>query len=260
MDLDRVTYEARGCSLSALRGGKGPRLLYLHGLEASGDLLPFLGELAESFEIFAPEHPGFGASADPSWLSNIHDLAYFYLDLLDDMGGAPFHVVGASIGGWAALEMAVRNSTRIASLSLCAPAGIYAQGLSRGDIFLWSTEERIRNFYFDQATAEKVLEGMDPLRDFDETYKNALTLARIAWEPRLFDPFLKKWLHRITVPTQIIWGEDDKVLPAGYASEFAKLIPQATVHRIAQCGHLSPIEKPMVLTSLISSFAKGLSK
>lgn len=260
MRLERVAHEARGCSLSVMRGGAGPRLLYLHGLEGSGVSHPFLETLAESFDVFAPEHPGFGGSADPAWLANIHDLAYFYLDLLDDMGGEPFHVAGASVGGWVALEMAVRNSARIASLSLNAPAGIYADGLSRGDIFLWPAEERIRNFYFDQTIAEQVLAGMDPVRDFDETYKSALTLARIAWEPRLFDPFLKKWLHRVTPPTQIIWGEQDKVLPAGYAAEFARLIPHARVHLIGECGHLLPLEMPAAFSSLVTSFAKGLTK
>jgi len=152
------------------------------------------------------------------------------------------------------------NSTRIASLSVNAPAGIYAPGLSHGDIFLWPTEERIRNFYFDQTIAEHVLAGMDPVRDFDETYKSALALARIAWEPRLFDPFLKKWLHRVTPPTQIIWGEQDKVLPAGYAAEFARFIPHASVHMIGECGHLLPLEKPAAFSSLVTSFAKGMTK
>lgn len=255
MQLSKEPYVARGCTLSVLRGGKGPRLLYLHGLEPSGQPHPFLEKLADHFEVFAPEHPGFGESADADWLETIHDLAYFYLDLIESFG-APCHVAGSSIGGWIALEMAVRNPSLIKSLSLCAPAGIYADGLKRGDIFLWPTEQRIANFYFDQTLAEKYLAGLDPIGDFDKHYKSALTLARIAWEPRLFDPALKKWLHRVTCPTQIIWGENDKVLPAGYAAEFAKHIPSARVEMIAQCGHLLPIEKADPFAALVTAFAK----
>lgn len=254
MQLKTEPYAARGCNLSVLTGGTGPRLLYLHGLESGGEAHPFLEKLADQFEVFAPEHPGFGGSADADWLETIHDLAYFYLDLLERTG--PCHVAGSSIGGWIALEMAVRNPALFKSLSLCAPAGIYADGLKRGDIFLWPTEERIQNFYFDQALADKQLADLDPIRDFDKTYKSALTLARIAWEPRLFDPALKKWLHRVTCPTQIIWGENDKVLPAGYASEFAKHIPNSHVEMIAQCGHLLPIEKADQFASLVTRFAK----
>jgi pimeloyl-ACP methyl ester carboxylesterase len=243
-----------------LRGGKGPRLLYLHGLEQGGEPHPFLEQLADHFDVFAPEHPGFGASADADWLETIHDLAYFYLDLLEAEGGSSWHVAGSSIGGWIALEMAIRNPSLIKTLSLCAPAGIYADGLRRGDIFLWPTEERIQNFYYDQKLAERQLAGIDPIRDFDNTYKSALTLARIAWEPRLFDPGLKKWLHRVTCPTQIIWGAQDKVLPAGYAAEFAKHIPASRVEMIEQCGHLLPIEHPTQFSTLVTSFAKEHAK
>ena len=254
MPLSQDLFSARGCSLSVLRGGKGPRLLYLHGLEPGGQAHPFLEKLCNQFEVFAPEHPGFGSSADADWLDTIHDLAYFYLDLMEQRG--PCHVAGSSIGGWIALEMAVRNPALIQSLSLCAPAGIYSDGLKRGDIFLWPTEERIQNFYFDQKHAEQQLADLDPIRDFDKTYKSALALARIAWEPRLFDPALKKWLHRVSCPTQIIWGENDKVLPVGYASEFAKHIPNVRIEIIAQCGHLLPIEKADQFASLVTFFAK----
>ena len=66
----------------------------------------------------------------------------------------------------------------------------------------------------------------------------------------------EKWLHRVTCPTQIIWGENDKVLPAGYAAEFAKHIPSARVEMVAQCGHLLPIEKADPFAALVTAFAK----
>lgn len=257
MTVKREPYAARGCPLSVLRGGAGPRLLYLHGLEASGEAHPFLQSLSDSFEVFAPEHPGFGNSADADWLENIHDLAYFYLDLIESFGPEPIHVAGSSIGGWIALEMAVRNTTRIKSLSLAAPAGIYAEGLRRGDIFLWPAEERLRNSYFNQAHAETAIATLDPIGNFDANYKSAVSLARIAWEPRLFDPALKKWLHRVTCPTQIIWGANDKILPPGYAREFAQLIPGSHVEMIPECGHLLALEQSARFATLVTTFAKA---
>jgi pimeloyl-ACP methyl ester carboxylesterase len=78
----------------------------------------------------------------------------------------------------------------------------------------------------------------------DISLKNRHTVARLAWEPRLHDPFLHKWLHRIEVPVKIVWGAEDKILPSAFASEFKRLMPKAEVEIVANCGHLPQAEKP----------------
>ena len=210
--------------------------------------------LAADHDVLVPEHPGFGGSDEPAWFDTIHDLAYFYLDLLDRLNLRDVFVVGSSIGGWLALEIAIRNCDRIAAVALASPAGLYVPGLRRGDIFLWSAEEKARNLYFDQALAERALARVPTPLDVDIEFKNQHGFARVAWEPRLFDPHLSKWLHRVTVPTQIIWGADDKVIPAGYAAEFARLIPDSAVEIIPQCGHLPHVEKPEPFVRILRAF------
>lgn len=243
MPFKQSFVEINHCRTSVLRGGVGEPLLYLHGANGAGAVQPFMTKLAERFDVIVPEHPGFGLSDEPGWLENIHDLAYFYLDFLRAMGLNRVHVVGSSIGGWLALEIAIRDSSCIASLVLVAPSGIQVPGLQTGDIFLWTPEQLVRNTLFDQTLADRVLAQHVSDEQMETAIKNRFTVARLAWEPRLHDPFLEKWLHRIDVPTGIIWGESDRILPVAYADAFKKRIPHAEVSVIRRCGHLPQVEK-----------------
>ena len=249
--------EVNGCRTSVRRGGVGRTLLYLHGASGAPGISPFMSDLARDFDVVVPEHPGFGDSDEPAWLDNIHDMAFFYLDFLERLDLSDVILVGTSIGGWLALEIAVRSTARIAAISVVGPSGLYVPGLSRGDIFLWSPEERVRKLFVDQSIADRMLAQVLTPDQNEAMIKNQYTVAKLAWEPRLFDPHLYKWLHRIDVPTQILWGESDKVSPVGYAAEFARLIPQARVDIIAACGHLPPVEQPAEFCRLLRAFVAG---
>src|SRR3954462_15351307 len=112
------TITVRGMRVRVLRGGSGPPLIFLHGASGHVGWLPFLERLSQRFDVIAPEHPGFGASDDPSWLDQPADLAYFYLDLIDALKLERVHLIGTSLGGWVAAELAVRNTSRLATLTL----------------------------------------------------------------------------------------------------------------------------------------------
>lgn len=259
MKFVRSVARVHGCNIALRRAGTGRSLLYLHGANGAPADQPFMTELAAHYDVLVPEHPGFGDSDEPDWLDNIHDLAYFYLDLIEQMKLQKVLLVGSSIGGWLALEIGIRNTSRLAALSVVAPAGLYVPGVRRGDVFLWTAEERVRNLYYGASLAERALARVPTPDEIDATLKNQHTFARLAWEPRLFDPHLPKWLHRIDVPTQIIWGADDKILPVAYADEFTKRIPDATTHVIPQCGHLPHAEKPREFTRLLRDFERGVA-
>src|ERR1041384_2924704 len=176
------TLEVAGCRVTLKRGGAGRRLLYLHGANAAPAIQRFMEELARDFDVLRPGHPGFGGSDEPGWLDNIHDLAYFYLGFMERLDLRDTIVVGSSIGGWVALEIAVRNASRIRALSLVAPSGIHVAGLAKGDLFLWPPEKTFGELYFDQGLAERVLAQSPAPQD----EKNMHTLARLAWEPRFY--------------------------------------------------------------------------
>ena len=255
--IRRETASVADCDVNVWRGGKGAPLLYLHGAGGAGAVMPFMVELAEAFDIWVPEHPGFGTSGDPDWLDNVHDLAYFYLDFLaaNDLDGV--HLVGNSLGGWIALELAVRSTARLKTLSAVGASGIHLKGVAKGDIFMWPPDELVRNSFHDQAVAEKLLEQVPTEEQSYMTARNWRTVALLAWNPRLHDPNLEKWLHRIDVPTHIIWAEADKILPVDYAHAYGKLIPGSKITIVPECGHLIHAEKPEEFARLVATFANG---
>jgi pimeloyl-ACP methyl ester carboxylesterase len=232
--------EVDGCRTHLRRAGKGEPLLFLHGASGAPVIMPFMEKLAQRFDVLVPQHPGWGRSDEPAWLENIHDLAYFYLDFLKQLDLRNVTVVGSSMGGWIAMEMAVRDTARMNSLVLVSPAGVAAPGVQPADIFLMTPEELIKNLFVDEKLVQTRLSA--PV-DVDESLKNRHATARLAWEPRLHDPFLPKWLHRIDVPVKIIWGKQDRILPVGILDELKRLVPGAKTLVLDNCGHLPHAEK-----------------
>src|SRR5437667_8686124 len=210
----------RDCRIRLMRGGSGAPLVFLHGGGGIGVWLPSMARLARRFDVIAPEQPGFAASDTPAWLDSVGDLANFYLDFLDQLDLRGVHLVGSSLGGWIAAELAVRNASRLASLTLIGAAGIYVDGVEQFDTFLSSEEQRIRAMFHDRDLGEAVVASSERPELEDAALKNRTTTARLAWQPRNHDPHLHKWLHRIKVPTLLVWGADDRLFPPAYADAF----------------------------------------
>jgi pimeloyl-ACP methyl ester carboxylesterase len=252
-DYSTSVIAVRGCRIRLMRGGAGSPVFVLHG--ASGATwLPFMQTLSQKFEIIAPEHPGFGESDTPDWLDTVHDLAYFYLDLLSELKLDRVHLVGLSLGGWIAAEMAVRSTQRLASLTLAGAAGLFIAGVEQSDPFLRTDEQRLRDFFHDQKKADEVIaRALRPELE-DVTLKNRTTVARLTWQPRSHDPHLAKWLHRIDVPTLLIWGDDDRMFPKEHALAYARLIPGAKLTIVPECGHVPQIEKPDAFVAGLEAF------
>lgn len=257
-DVHHSFERVAGCKVSVQRAGAGQPLLFLHGARGALMWLPFMAELAKHFEVIVPEHPGFGRSETPDWLDNIGDLAYFYLDFIAALGLAEVNLVGTSLGGWIAAEVAVRDQNPLRTLVLVAPAGIHVKGVQKGDVFLWSPEELVRNLVADPRLAEAMLQQVPSDEERDLMMKNNFTFAKLSWQPRLYDPHLAKWLHRITVPTLILWGDSDKLIPPAYGPAFRDLIPGSKLHVFAGCGHLPQIEKKDEFVTAVRQFIQGV--
>lgn len=252
--LTKGSLTVRDCTVSVLRGGEGPPVLFLHGAGGGGMELPFMTSLAASYEVIAPEHPGFGESDEPEWFDNIHDVAYFYLDLLKELGLDQVHLVGMSLGGWIAMEIAVRNTSQIASMTAVCPAGVYVPGAATGDPFAWSPEETFQQGFYNQEFAARAIENLPEAVEADDTWlKNRMSFARLAWDPRLHDPHLSKWLHRIDVPTHIVWGAHDNILSVDHAEPLAGMIPGAGVTILPEAGHFLHIEQADALVQTINT-------
>jgi pimeloyl-ACP methyl ester carboxylesterase len=248
------TIAIRDCRIRLMRGGAGAPLLFLHGGGGLGIWLPCMARFAKKFDVIAPEHPGFGESDTPAWLDTVGDLANFYLDFLDQLDLRGVHLVGSSLGGWIAADLAVRNAARLASLTLIGAAGIQVDGVPQVDTFLSNEEQRIRDLFHDQELAEAVIAGSQRPEVEDAMLKNRMTTAKLSWQPRNHDPHLRKWLHRIKVPTLLIWGDHDRVFPADYAFAYQQLIPGAKAVMIADCGHLPHVEKGDAFADELEAF------
>jgi len=245
-----------GSRVQVREAGDGAPLLFLHGAGGAESALSWLAPFAKAgMRVVVPDHPGFGGSDDPAWLDNIHDAAYAYLDLLEILDLRDVHLVGMSLGGWIGLEVAVRNSNRLASLTVIGAAGIRPGDIPTGDLFMWSPEERVRQLVADPALAEKILALPQTPEQQDIALRNFVTTAKLAWEPRFFDPHLEKWLHRLRLPTHVIWGSEDRLFPPEYGRRLASLIPGARFSVIERCGHLPQVERPAELTALVRQLA-----
>ena len=244
-DHKAETLNINGCSIELRRGGSGPPLLFLHGAGGVSTWAPYLDALADHFDVIVPSHPGFGGSDDPDWLDTISDMAYFYLDFIEELGLQDIHLVGNSLGGWIATEIAIRNGERLKTLTLVSAAGINVVGVPMGDIFLWSNEETARKMFFNQDMAEQriVLAAEMTEEQKDIQLKNYFSTGKLSWNPRFHNPDLIKWLHRIKLPTMLIWGENDKIFPPAYGEAFREGIVGSELRIIPECGHLPHQEK-----------------
>jgi pimeloyl-ACP methyl ester carboxylesterase len=244
----------RGCTVALRRAGGGQPVLLLHGAADGGQWLPFMADLAAHHDVIAPEHPGFGASDTPPWLDTIPDLANFYLDLLDQLDLTNVHLVGCDLGGWIAAELAVRNTRRLASLTLVGAAGVHVPGVAQVDPFLRSDEQRIRDLFHDPARADDMVKHARQPEFEDVGLKDQTTTARLIWQPRGYDPHLVKWLHRIDVPTLLIWGANDRIYPPEYAAVYQKRIAGAKLVIVPDCGHLPHIEQRQAFVAALTEF------
>jgi pimeloyl-ACP methyl ester carboxylesterase len=240
-----------------LRGGRGAPVLVLHPEFAANRWFPYHDALAERFLILAPDHPGFGQSARPEWLDSIDDLVFHYVDLLDTLELDRVSIVGTSLGGWIAAEIAVAHPERVERLILVGAAGIKVDGVERFDVFLHPIEEVLRHLFHDPTRAAQLLPSELGPDVIVRAYAEAASLARLSWNPYLYNPKLERRLRRVTARTLVIWGADDRFLPPVHGEAYARLIPGATLRTIPQCGHLVPLEQTQGFVEPATQFLGG---
>ena len=247
-------HKVRDLDVRMMRAGAGAPLLFLHSAGGMPVWTPFFDKLAAHYEVIIPEHPGFGDTPAPDWIRNIGDMAMYYLDFLDSMGLGKVHLAGHSLGGWTAAELATRNCTDILDLTLIAPAGLRVKGVPSGDNFIWSAEESVRNLFHNPEIADAILAMTPTEEDSDRALANRFMAARLGWEPRWHNPALARWLHRISVPTQVIWGGNDMLFPPVYADAWKAGVPDVRVEIIPECGHAVTADKGDACAATILSF------
>jgi pimeloyl-ACP methyl ester carboxylesterase len=240
--------------VNLLRAGSGPPLLYLHGAGAGGRWLGFQQTLAEGFDVIAPTHPGHGGAPPAEWVEHISDLAFHYLDLIDTLGLPQVHLVGASLGGWIAAEMATMASHRLASLVLIDPVGIKVEGWIYPFLFGMDLMEMVGMIFRNPVAAMALAPADMSLDTIVDLYRQSTAIARVSWNPYLYDPLLRRRLGRITTPTLLAWGAHDRLAPLQCAEAWRKEIPGAMLRVFDDSGHVPHIEQPGAVAAAVAEF------
>jgi pimeloyl-ACP methyl ester carboxylesterase len=241
-----------GARLAYREAGEGPVLLFLHGSGGAESALPCLALLTDRYRVLVPDLPGFGSSDPPAWLHEVADLGYACLTFMRGLGLREVHLVGASFGGWVALEAAIRDESRLRCLTLIAAAGINPGDVTIGDLFRWDEDERVRQLVASPEFARRLLALRMTPAQRERAARNDATARRLCRETRFHSASLERWLHRIDVPTTVIWGDTDRLLPIEYGRKLAAQIPGSRLVTIADCGHLPAIEHPERLAELLA--------
>lgn len=243
-----------------------PTLLLLHGINAISAKAPFLDPLSEHGDIVAPSHPGFGKSPGPGDRDTIYDLVHTYRAVLDTLPAARVTLIGFSFGGWIAAELAVAGHPKLERLVLVDPFGIKLAGREERDfphLFNTNPAELERRAWHDPAKRPSGCYGIgwqtaigDAMSDAEIVMlaRNWDSLCLYAWRPHLYNPQLKQWLHRIKVPTLVLWGASDRIVTPEYGRAYAGLIPGARFALIEAAGHHPELEQPAAFVEAVARF------
>ena len=233
------------------RKGEGEPVLYLHGNGFTRMWLPFHDKLAESLDLIAPEHPGYGETEMPEWLGGFDDLVLHYDELLDRLGLETVHVVGYSLGGWIAAELAAFYPRRLRSLTLVCPAGLRVPGQPGPNLVAMTTEAVWQTLFSDLEAAEQVMPDYESMDEVVHLYGEATTFARLAWNPQ-YDLALERRLWRVRCPSLVVGAEHDRVIPDAVADRYAELL-RARLERVDGTGHALAVERPDEVAALIAA-------
>jgi pimeloyl-ACP methyl ester carboxylesterase len=236
LDAIQIALPGRDRCPTVFHGGSGSPLVYLHsgaGIDARD---PVALALATHHELFAPVHPGFERLADLDEINDLHDLAFYYDELLKALDLYRVPILGHSFGAMVAAELAAHVPARVSRLMLAAP------------IQLWRDDERIADMFAVQQLAV----DRDGCHHPDAFSRGIAAVGRFLWP--IADRGLRMRLGRITAPTLLLWGSEDRFVPIGYAAKFAAEIPNATVEVLPGAGHMAPVEQLPAFVACVEAF------
>jgi pimeloyl-ACP methyl ester carboxylesterase len=244
-----------GKDIQLFTGGEGPPLLYLHGA-GMFRWMPVHDRLAARRRVYLPVQPGFGASQGLEEIEAMDDLVFHTLDVMDALGLARADVVGLSLGGWLAAELALRHPERVQRLVLVDAAGTRVPGVERPDLFLAPAPKARELLFADptSALATSLLPDALPPERMEMALRGREAAARLLWNTHVQYRKLTSRLGRIKAPTLIVWGAQDRLLPLALGEAYHRGIASSTLTVIERCGHLPPFEQPERFAETVLSF------
>jgi pimeloyl-ACP methyl ester carboxylesterase/mannose-6-phosphate isomerase-like protein (cupin superfamily) len=235
--------------------GEGLPMLLLHGGAGPQSVDGFAALLASSrpARVFTPLHPGFGGTPRPDDLNSIRGLAKLYVQLIDDLGLTGVTVIGNSIGGWIAAEIALLNSPRISHVILVDAAGLRIDAHPAADFFSLTLDQVTDLSYFQPDKFRISLDAI-PAPQKAIIAANRAALALYGGSP-MDDPSLLGRMPAVAVPVLVVWGAADRIIPVEHGEAYAAAIPGAEFQVISDAGHLPQLETPDKLLQMVWDFA-----
>jgi pimeloyl-ACP methyl ester carboxylesterase len=259
MDFETLTFDVDGVHTIVKAIGQGPAVLALHG---AGTLegYEWARGLVDRFRVYLPFHPGFGESGAAPHLVGMQDMIVHNLHLLSALRLDRPHLVGHSLGGWMAAEMAAVAGERFNRLVLNAPAGLNHPDHPAADFSKIGPQElpgylahrvEVALRYFPGGSDAPAPEVFAAARE-----KEGAAVTNILKVHGFGHPNLGRWLSRIPNETLIVWGEKDRMMPASQAPVWAERIPNARTLIVPEVGHFAMQEEPRTVTA-IGDFLAG---
>ena len=249
----------RGARVRVLEAGSGAPVVFLHGAGGLLDENPFLDELATRYRVYAPELPGYGESLGEELLEDMLDFALHGWDVVAALGLEQPNIVGHSMGGMIAAEMAAVAPHDLAKLVLVSAAGLWIPEHPIPDIFAFLPHEYAQVLFHDPAAGQALLTGgldftnMQALADF-----YIANSRRMATAGKILFPIpnrrVAKRLYRVTAETLVVWGKQDRLIPPVYGEKWIQLIPDARLVQLDAAGHMLPYEQPRACATVVANF------
>jgi pimeloyl-ACP methyl ester carboxylesterase len=241
--------------LTVDEAGTGRAFLVLHGGAGPASVLPFATRLADQrpARVLVPTHPGFNGTTRPADLTDVRSLAVLYISLLEQIGVDDVTVVGNSIGGWIAAEIALLAGPRVRGAVIINGVGIDVPGHPVADFFALTLEELTELSYHDPDRFR-----LDPatLSDRQKALMGANRQAIALYAGQtMTDPTLADRLAEVSVPTLVLWGQSDRIVDRDYGQAYAEAIPGARYQPLERVGHLPQIEDPAATLTAVWDFA-----
>ena len=241
-------------------GGPAP-LVYLHSAQGEGPGMVLLEVLADTRLVVAPLFPGFGESEGLPLIDDIEDAAFHLLDILDRLELPWCDLVGTSLGGWMAAELAVRWPERVRRMVLINAVGLYVEGSPITEIFGRKPSELAAELFADpdypMAQLMRAMDAMEvdpsqiPFELVRPVLQSLAATAKVGWNPYLHDPKLLGRLHRVSAPTLIVHARQDGIVPRAHAEAYRSAIADATLVDVEDAAHLAPLERPDEVAKLV---------
>ena len=247
-----------GTAVSLLRGGSGRPLLVLHEELGHPGWLTWHSEMSQDHSLLIPVHPGFGALPRAEWISGVRDLAGFYSRMLRSLCLGPVDVIGFSLGGWIAAEMAAADAGLFRRLALVAPTGVKPGEGEILDLFIVTARAYLDASVHDPSGTPEFasLYGGEETTDQFEAWEDARAeSARLAWKPYMHNPSLPHLLEGVQgLPTLIFWGREDRIVPLSAGHDYNRAIEGSELLVLDGCGHRPEIERTHEFVNRLRSF------